>query len=334
MKVTVIKYLNVRVGEPSVNAPNYQYLAPGSQLEVIDKIISGDVYDGDDRWLKDEANNYYWIGGTNYDEIKRADSIEINNNQVFNQILSDYPGDGRGIGLAILDSGINAQHPKLKSSIKYYKSFLSNTSLENISEHGTKVASIIHSVSNESDLYCFRVSNQTDNIDNDAVYNALKAINENEALFTKLSLVNLSLDIISDYVPHVQQLVDQLLAKQIVCVVSAGEGLQVNNITNLNNVIKVGVFNSKSTPIQISDQFLLSYLNQEIPTYSINSSELNSSLSRDSAYCAFTTSLLAKYCSSQNKHKISIQDATNYLNSISTPIANSTNILPYKPYKS
>ncbi|SHK70613.1 hypothetical protein SAMN04488028_107198 [Reichenbachiella agariperforans] len=63
MKVTVTKYLNVRVGKPSVNAPCYQYLAPGSEIEVGEKLYLGDSYDGMDTWYRDEADNYYWSGG-------------------------------------------------------------------------------------------------------------------------------------------------------------------------------------------------------------------------------------------------------------------------------
>ena len=58
MKVTVTKYLNVRVGKASVNAPSYQYLAPGTILEVEDKTYKGDKYEDKDDWLKDAAGNY------------------------------------------------------------------------------------------------------------------------------------------------------------------------------------------------------------------------------------------------------------------------------------
>ena len=70
MKVTVTKYLNVRVGKPSVNAPCYQYLAPGSILDVDGNIYKGDVFDGINTWLKDDSGNYYWVGGLDKDNFK------------------------------------------------------------------------------------------------------------------------------------------------------------------------------------------------------------------------------------------------------------------------
>ena len=90
MKVIVTKYLNVRVGAPSVNAPNYQYLAPGSELEIIDNIVEGDLYEDDNRWLKDEAGNYYWIGGTNYDELKKKNQKELGNKKVKRYLADCY----------------------------------------------------------------------------------------------------------------------------------------------------------------------------------------------------------------------------------------------------
>ena len=70
MKVTVKVFLNVRVGKPSVNAPCYQYLAPGTELEVDGNLYPGDKFEGIDTWLKDEAGNYYWSGGVNYNPIQ------------------------------------------------------------------------------------------------------------------------------------------------------------------------------------------------------------------------------------------------------------------------
>jgi len=63
MKVTVKDYLNVRVGKPSLNADCYKYLRPGHELEVDGKLYKGDMFEGIDTWLKDDAGNHYWSGG-------------------------------------------------------------------------------------------------------------------------------------------------------------------------------------------------------------------------------------------------------------------------------
>jgi hypothetical protein len=69
MKVTVKDFLNVRVGKPSVNAPTFQFLAPGSILDVEEKFFDGDKLEGNSLWVKDEADNYYWSGGIQRDHI-------------------------------------------------------------------------------------------------------------------------------------------------------------------------------------------------------------------------------------------------------------------------
>jgi subtilisin family serine protease len=102
MKVTVSKYLNVRVGSPSVNAPCYQYLSPGSELIVDGILYKGDLYDGIDTWLKDEAGNYYWSGGVN---MKPVSNITIS----YPDYLKDFAwisNKGKGVVIAIIDTGV------------------------------------------------------------------------------------------------------------------------------------------------------------------------------------------------------------------------------------
>ena len=77
MKLTVKVNLNVRVGKPSVNAPCYTYITPGSTLEVDENPYPGDMYDGNDTWYKDDAGNYYWSGG--FDNINSQIQSEIEN---------------------------------------------------------------------------------------------------------------------------------------------------------------------------------------------------------------------------------------------------------------
>ncbi|AYB30417.1 S8 family peptidase [Chryseolinea soli] len=72
MKVTVTQYLNVRVGKPSVNAPTFQYLSPGSELDVDGKLYKGDAFEGVNTWVKDQAANYYWSGGTNFEALQTS----------------------------------------------------------------------------------------------------------------------------------------------------------------------------------------------------------------------------------------------------------------------
>lgn len=108
MKVTVNTFLNVRVGKPSVNAPCYQYLAPGSELEVENKLYKGDMYEGNNMWYRDAAKNYYWAGGV----AKEEPTPEVLNFQDnYAQLLGFLPAayrnsGGTGTTIALLDDGV------------------------------------------------------------------------------------------------------------------------------------------------------------------------------------------------------------------------------------
>lgn len=106
MKVTVTKNLNVRVGAPRLSADCYQYLAPGSILEVEDKLYEGDVFEGSSDWYRDGAGNYYWAGG-----VERT-SREFVKPLIENNYLDALPlpkewknKKGEGVQIFVLDSG-------------------------------------------------------------------------------------------------------------------------------------------------------------------------------------------------------------------------------------
>lgn len=75
MDVTVTKYLNVRIGQPSVNAPIHSYLQPGDKLEVDGKQYRGDVYDGNNYWYRDAAGNYYWSGAISAPDVALGEAF-------------------------------------------------------------------------------------------------------------------------------------------------------------------------------------------------------------------------------------------------------------------
>ncbi len=153
MKVTVTKYLNVRVGEPSINAPNYQYLVPGCVIEVDGKLYEGEPFHGNTLWYKDKAGNYYWSGGigTTQQITKRF----IEDNFRFDKLpwhITDFgvhekwkTTRGEGINIAIIDSGCHA-HDNFIAQIKSKKNFLNgSTDVKDNIGHGSHVTGIIAS---------------------------------------------------------------------------------------------------------------------------------------------------------------------------------------------
>jgi len=255
MKVTVIKPLNVRVGTPSVNAPCYQYITPGSELEVDGQLYSGDAYDNINTWYKDGAGNYYWSGGvikpiTSLTPVANETSAVTypTNLRELVKLNGDYPLSSLGSSgvVAVLDSGIT--NSLLKARINLEKNFVGNqVDTSDIYGHGTKVAGIIcgngpiiKSFASLCSIINYRVADENGVITSDPVYNALDTLNKLNPQQAKVDVINLSFDTPSNLVSYMQPIIDGLANKGIVAVVAAGNGDTLNNIASLQNVIKVG----------------------------------------------------------------------------------------------
>jgi len=156
MKITVTKYLNVRVGKPSLNAPCYQYLAPGSELEIDRKLYAGDKYDGIDTWYKDEAGNYYWSGGVKANETI---STELNLSDFWfeklgiSHIWDDYEEEGDKCNVLLLDTGLNDELDVFKGALAQdpFNFVVNSDTTKSIDKqsHGTHCAGLIASRSNK-----------------------------------------------------------------------------------------------------------------------------------------------------------------------------------------
>jgi hypothetical protein len=154
MKVIVTKYLNVRVGKPSVNAPCYQYLAPGSELKVDGTLYKGDKYEGIDTWMKDAAGNYYWSGGVESHYPVNTEALDFWFDQLkIKDIWNTYKEKGDKSTVLILDSGINNNLSVFKdvivNGIKNFAVNSQNTYSNDKNSHGTHCAGLIASVSSD-----------------------------------------------------------------------------------------------------------------------------------------------------------------------------------------
>jgi len=169
MNYTVNQYLNVRIGSPSVNAPKSIPLEKGAVVEVV-RAVEGEAYDGNKLWFEGADGKFYWSGGF-------AESQLVSNNFLSVQKIvrkskfdpvdpSTIPDEklcwshirfgikdiwkqtyGQGVKVAILDSGINSNHPDLKDAIIKGWNFLENNDdfSDETHSHGTEVAGIIAS---------------------------------------------------------------------------------------------------------------------------------------------------------------------------------------------
>jgi phospholipase C len=89
--VTINQNLNVRIGSASVNAPCYTYIEPGNVVEVEEKPVEGDPYEGSNLWYKGLDGNYYWSGGVINDNRIKHVFVLMLENRSFDHMLG-YSG--------------------------------------------------------------------------------------------------------------------------------------------------------------------------------------------------------------------------------------------------
>lgn len=183
MKVTVKDFVNVRVGKPSLNAPTYQYLAPGTVLEVDDNLYTGDLFEGSNQWLKDKAGNYYWAAATTYSFAETInpscyDAWHLKSYSI--KALHDKGFKGQGVTICIVDSGIVAAHPGFDYTKISGKGFLNQLITNDTKDdygHGTKSAGVISAngkeavgIACEANLMVFKGYSYTRSKEADMIY--------------------------------------------------------------------------------------------------------------------------------------------------------------------
>lgn len=267
MKVTVKTFLNVRVGKPSVNAPCYQYLAPGTELEVDGNLYPGDRVEGIDTWLKDEAENYYWSGGVNYaPETKVAPPVSdqywwLNDYHI--PYLHSLGLTGKGIKVAVLDTGVCINHPALNLQQSFIVDVTGSPS--NIADndgHGTHCVGIINANSPEfgllgiapnSTMHIGKITHDDYGDDNTYLAAGIKW-----AIDQCVDIISISNGFPIDNGKEVELLIAGAIQKGILFVCAAGnriQGYPNNHIyypARYPNVISVGGLDINRNPINSS----------------------------------------------------------------------------------
>lgn len=230
--------MNVRVGQPSVNAPSFQYLAPGSELEVDGQLYKGDKIEGIDTWLRDRANNYYWSGGLEKlpgveTPIALEEFVESNfwwyNDFNIGKLWSEGLS-GEGIKIAVLDSGIALPHPDLILNGSNQKDLSkSNSGMVDWTGHGTHVAGIIKATSNgfgvkglafNSNFYIAKITND---IHGDRLEYLIDAIHW--AIDNKVHIISIS-NGVAENNPLLESAIKKAFGQEILVICAAGNKLE------------------------------------------------------------------------------------------------------------
>ena len=309
MKVTVTKFLNVRVGKPSVNAPCYQYVAPGSEIETDGKSYKGDLYKGIDNWVRDLAGNYYWSGGVEIPQsTKSANDLFVTDNFWW---LRNFDIDklwerglsGRGVKIAVLDSGLSLPHPDLiveQENLKDHSKSVSGVSDK--SGHGTHVTGIIKATNNgfgvkgiafNSHLYFGKVTND---LKGDKIENLAKAVQW--AVDENVDIISISIGFPETSL-QLDTAINNAATKNILVVCAAGNsgdaaGANILYPAKNAHVLSVGGLTENNTPLH--DTINTSQTNLFAPGKEILSTYLNAAYEKLSGSSQATPFVAAVAC--------------------------------------
>ena len=269
MKLTVIKNLNVRVGAASLNAPCYQYIAPGSILEVDGKLYKGDSYEGVNIWYKDGAGNYYWSGGVTEEAAPSIAAIKgeipwwVEALQI-PSVWNTYNEKGANAKVAVLDSGYNTANSELQAGVVAdYLTFQDDAGTITIKDeygHGSMCTSLIGARNTaytvgcapECKLYIAKISDQG-SLSYDLLKNGIKW-----AVLQKVDIISISYGGDTPDKELEDLIEDTVTKKQIIVVASIGNNDPENGADGgsypalYKNVIAVGATDKNKNLSQIT----------------------------------------------------------------------------------
>jgi subtilisin family serine protease len=135
---------------------------------------------------------------------------------------------GKNVRVAVIDSGIDKDHPGFHGQVKRQVWFRSGTPLSE-DDHGTHVAGTIHLMAPDAELYDYRVFGKLGGLDGDlAIATAIReAVDKDHC-----HVINMSLRVSYPIVPAVQQAVQYAYKKGVYMVAAAGNSGDGDPTTN------------------------------------------------------------------------------------------------------
>ena len=153
-KVTTTTILNLRRSSPSTNAPLARTVNKGTLLGYIAYTDNGEEVKNNKRWYQTADGLWFWGGrvalpvvgllqvGTaehGSEEKRNWGFQKLNIEQLWNQYT------GKGVKVAVLDSGVQLNHPDLQAAFGLMadKSFNDSVGCQDTRGHGTHCAGVI-----------------------------------------------------------------------------------------------------------------------------------------------------------------------------------------------
>lgn len=142
--------------------------------------------------------------------------------------LRDAQFLGQGVRVAVIDSGIDKDHPGFHGMVKRQVWFRKGTPLSK-DDHGTHVAGTIHLLAPKAELYDYRVFGAEGEMDGD---NAIAASIMEAVDVDQCHVINMSLRVSYPIVPAVRKAVEYAYAKGVHMVCAAGNSGDGDPTTN------------------------------------------------------------------------------------------------------
>jgi subtilisin family serine protease len=175
---------------------------------------------------------------------------------------------GKGIKVAVIDNGIDPEHPDLASAVSKVVNFTRDRGDHAKGGHATPMADIIHAIAPEAEILSYQALSNTNlpgvTLDgeetNQAVLNSLEAAAKDGA-----QIINLSLGAAGGYSSdEISRKVDELSKQGVIIVVSAGNsglnlpaGFQVGTPGTSESAISVGAMDYHHAPADFSSHGLV-----------------------------------------------------------------------------
>jgi len=135
--------------------------------------------------------------------------------------------DGSGVRVAVIDSGIDKDHPAFDGKVMKQEWYRAGTPLSE-DDHGTHVAGTIHFMAPQAELYDYRVFGETGTMGGDeAIAKSIR-----QAVQDGCQIINMSLRVSYPIVPAVESAVKFAAGKGVVMVCAAGNSGDGDPTTN------------------------------------------------------------------------------------------------------
>ena len=293
MKIKFFKTTYIRSNPEDLSIPPVGVVQKGTELEVEDQMVEAAPFEENPLWFQDQKGWFYWSGGAEIIEgpainqeisIPDPDAIPKLHKMSWAHLENDpnsmnwgiiqhdlvrsfwqaHNLRGQGIKIAILDSGIQADHPDLKSAIDGHKNLLKEETddYQDLDGTGTHCAGIIagrgdykiFGVAPEARLYVGKVMNYHHQLDFEALLYGIKWATEVpvDIIFTAVNIPEIAMQ--TGQLHTLQSLLDTLDNMGILLVAPVGDThsrYPVNRLpASIKSCLSVGAHNQKGERLE------------------------------------------------------------------------------------